>query len=133
MTLAVGLLCVCAGHASQDPFPKPCYLFSLVAGDLALREDSHTTHTGRTISLKTYVPAAYIDQVRQQQTDGNAQPPLVPDQVVPDSHCRRRAGRKPLATVCLQMQASCSAPCMHACQLRLHANSLLVVPSMLLV
>lgn len=47
----------------QDPFAKPCYLFSVVAGDLALRQNSHTTHSGRTITLKTYVPAAYIDQV----------------------------------------------------------------------
>lgn len=48
---------------AQDPFAKPCYLFSVVAGDLALKQDSHTTHSGRTITLKTYVPAAYIDQV----------------------------------------------------------------------
>lgn len=24
----------------KDPFPKPCYLFALVAGDLAVYEDS---------------------------------------------------------------------------------------------
>jgi len=47
----------------QDPFAKPCYLFSVVAGDLALKESSLTTHSGRTVSLKIYVPAGYIDQV----------------------------------------------------------------------
>lgn len=54
---------MCAGGLSQDPFAKPCYLFSLVAGDLALQEATHTTHSGRTIGLKIYVPAGYIGQV----------------------------------------------------------------------
>lgn len=56
-------LCVVVTVCLQDPFPKPCYLFSLVAGDMALREDTYTTHSGRTINLKTYVPAAFINQV----------------------------------------------------------------------
>jgi aminopeptidase N len=44
--------------------PKPCYLFSAVAGDLALREDSHTTRsTGRVVALRTYVPPAYAGQL----------------------------------------------------------------------
>lgn len=47
----------------QDPYPKPCYLFSVVAGDLALREATHTTHTGRDVRLQIYVPPAYIEQV----------------------------------------------------------------------
>lgn len=47
----------------QDPYPKPCYLFSVVAGDLALREDTHRTHTGRDVRLQIYVPRAYIEQV----------------------------------------------------------------------
>ncbi|MBT6137106.1 MAG: aminopeptidase N, partial [Rhodospirillaceae bacterium] len=30
----------------HDPFPKPSYLFAMVAGDLAFVEDSHTTGSG---------------------------------------------------------------------------------------
>ncbi|MBI1208777.1 MAG: aminopeptidase N [Azospirillum sp.] len=39
----------------QDPFPKPCYLFALVAGDLAVVEDRFTTGSGREIALRIYV------------------------------------------------------------------------------
>jgi len=39
----------------QDPFPKPCYLFALVAGDLGVLEDSFVTMSGRTVALKIYV------------------------------------------------------------------------------
>jgi len=39
----------------QDPFPKPCYLFALVAGDLVRIEDSFTTKSGRDIALHIYV------------------------------------------------------------------------------
>lgn len=39
----------------QDPFPKPCYLFALVAGDLVCVEDSFTTKSGRDIALHIYV------------------------------------------------------------------------------
>jgi len=38
-----------------DPFPKPCYLFALVAGDLAVIEDTFTTKSGRVIALKIFV------------------------------------------------------------------------------
>ncbi|MGG7518537.1 aminopeptidase N [Allorhizobium undicola] len=38
-----------------DPHPKPSYLFALVAGDLALVEDSFTTMSGREVTLKIYV------------------------------------------------------------------------------
>jgi len=38
-----------------DPFPKPCYLFALVAGDLACNEDSFTTMSGRTVKLGIWV------------------------------------------------------------------------------
>ncbi|CRX39122.1 aminopeptidase N [Estrella lausannensis] len=38
----------------QDPFPKPCYLFALVAGDFGLIEDHYITHSGRKIDLKIY-------------------------------------------------------------------------------
>jgi aminopeptidase N len=39
----------------RDPFPKPCYLFALVAGDLFCREDAFTTASGRCIDLRLYV------------------------------------------------------------------------------
>lgn len=39
----------------EDPFPKPAYLFALVAGDLACVEDSFTTMSGRHIELKIFV------------------------------------------------------------------------------
>jgi len=39
----------------NDPFPKPAYLFALVAGELDVLEDSFVTMSGRTISLRVYV------------------------------------------------------------------------------
>lgn len=45
-----------------DPFPKPCYLFALVAGDLALIEDTFTTKTDRLVSLHIYVEEHNIEQ-----------------------------------------------------------------------
>jgi aminopeptidase N len=41
----------------NDPFPKPCYLFALVAGELDLLEDSFTTMSGRDVALQIYVDA----------------------------------------------------------------------------
>jgi len=38
----------------EDPFPKPSYLFALVAGDLQLLEDSFKTRSGRDIRLEIY-------------------------------------------------------------------------------
>ena len=42
----------------KDPFPKPCYLFALVAGDLACNADSFTTMSGRTVELGIWVKEA---------------------------------------------------------------------------
>ncbi|WNC70049.1 aminopeptidase N [Thalassotalea nanhaiensis] len=39
----------------HDPFPKPCYLFALVAGDFDLLEDSFTTKSGRVVKLELFV------------------------------------------------------------------------------
>jgi aminopeptidase N len=39
----------------HDPFPKPSYLFALVAGDLGSIHDSFTTMSDRTIDLAVYV------------------------------------------------------------------------------
>ena len=42
----------------HDPFPKPCYLFALVAGDLEPNRDSFTTMSGRKVDLAIWVRAA---------------------------------------------------------------------------
>ncbi|HAR30922.1 MAG TPA: aminopeptidase N [Gammaproteobacteria bacterium] len=46
----------------EDPFPKPSYLFALVAGDLALLEDSFTTQSGRRVALRIYSEPHNIGQ-----------------------------------------------------------------------
>ena len=38
-----------------DPWPKPAYLFALVAGDLVAHSDSFTTMSGRLVALNLYV------------------------------------------------------------------------------
>ena len=39
----------------HDPFPKPAYLFALVAGDLACVEDEFITCSGRRVALQIFV------------------------------------------------------------------------------
>ena len=39
----------------HDPFPKPAYLFAMVAGDLRLVQDSFRTASGREVCLRIYV------------------------------------------------------------------------------
>ena len=39
------------GREWNDPFPKPSYLFALVAGDLVANRDSFTTMSGREVEL----------------------------------------------------------------------------------
>jgi aminopeptidase N len=39
----------------NDPFPKPCYLFALVAGELDVLEDSFVTMSGRHVALQVFV------------------------------------------------------------------------------
>jgi aminopeptidase N len=39
----------------EDPFPKPCYLFALVAGKLVPIEDRYVTRSGRSVDLQIYV------------------------------------------------------------------------------
>ena len=46
----------------HDPFPKPCYLFALVAGHLQHIEDQFVTRSGRTVTLRIYVEPANRDQ-----------------------------------------------------------------------
>jgi len=42
----------------HDPFPKPCYLFALVAGDLQANRDGFTTRSGREVALGIWVREA---------------------------------------------------------------------------
>lgn len=43
-------------HATwHDPWPKPSYLFALVAGDLVANHDTFTTMSGRTVDLNIWV------------------------------------------------------------------------------
>lgn len=46
----------------NDPFKKPCYLFALVAGDLAVVEDSFITMSDRKIDLKIFVEEKDLDK-----------------------------------------------------------------------
>ena len=47
----------------DDPFPKPCYLFALVAGDLACLEDSFRTASGRDVALRLYAEHRDLDKL----------------------------------------------------------------------
>ncbi len=46
----------------HDPFPKPCYLFALVAGDFNQLQDQYQTRSGRLVQL-----VFYVDKGKQQQ------------------------------------------------------------------
>ncbi|MGY0831215.1 aminopeptidase N [Azospirillum argentinense] len=47
----------------EDPFPKPCYLFALVAGTLVHQEDRFRTVSGRDVTLRIYVEPGNEDKV----------------------------------------------------------------------
>ncbi|KGQ70836.1 aminopeptidase N [Chelonobacter oris] len=46
----------------QDPFPKPSYLFALVAGDFDLLQDRFVTKSGREVALELYVDKGSLDR-----------------------------------------------------------------------
>ena len=46
----------------QDPFPKPSYLFAVVAAKLDSRQDSFTTRSGRNARLQFFVEPGKLDQ-----------------------------------------------------------------------
>jgi len=46
----------------QDPFPKPSYLFAMVAGDLGVVTDRFTTFSGRDVDLRIYVERGKEDR-----------------------------------------------------------------------
>ena len=47
------------GHFAvwHDPFPKPAYLFAMVAGDLVRQDEEFTTMSGRKVDLQIFVEA----------------------------------------------------------------------------
>ncbi|AOF81786.1 aminopeptidase N [Methyloversatilis sp. RAC08] len=45
-----------------DPFPKPCYLFAMVAAKLDRLDDRYTTASGREVDLAIYVEPGKLDQ-----------------------------------------------------------------------
>ncbi|WP_370278223.1 aminopeptidase N [Pontibacterium sp.] len=47
----------------EDPFPKPAYLFALVAGDLEFIEDSYTTMSDREVKLLIYGEKKDLDKL----------------------------------------------------------------------
>ncbi|MDG2944065.1 aminopeptidase N [Exercitatus varius] len=46
----------------QDPFPKPSYLFALVAGDFDVLQDEFTTRSGRKVALELYVDRGNLNR-----------------------------------------------------------------------
>ncbi len=46
----------------EDPYPKPSYLFALVAGNLLKLEDTFTTASGRSIVLQIWVESHNLDK-----------------------------------------------------------------------
>src|SRR5438309_1185691 len=48
----------------HDPFPKPCYLFALVAGDLQANRDSFMTMSGRQVDLAIWVREADLPKTQ---------------------------------------------------------------------
>jgi aminopeptidase N len=48
----------------NDPFPKPSYLFALVAGELDVLEDTFVTMSGRKVDLRIFVDVGMADRAR---------------------------------------------------------------------
>ncbi|MEZ9207983.1 aminopeptidase N [Vibrio splendidus] len=46
----------------QDPYPKPAYLFALVAGDFDVLRDVYTTQSGRNVDLEIFVDKGNLDR-----------------------------------------------------------------------
>ncbi|BAN33868.1 aminopeptidase N [Sulfuricella denitrificans skB26] len=46
----------------QDPFPKPCYLFAMVAAKLDVLRDNYRTTSGREVQLAIFVEPGKLDQ-----------------------------------------------------------------------
>ncbi|MBL8590626.1 MAG: aminopeptidase N [Methylobacteriaceae bacterium] len=55
--IAAGEAALASRHFAvwHDPFPKPCYLFAVVGGDLGALKDCFVTQSGRAVELGVYV------------------------------------------------------------------------------
>ncbi|PSW13365.1 aminopeptidase N [Photobacterium rosenbergii] len=52
----------------EDPFPKPSYLFALVAGDFDVLRDKYTTVSGRDVDLEIFVDKGNLDRAEYAMT-----------------------------------------------------------------
>lgn len=52
----------------QDPFPKPAYLFALVAGDFDILKDHFITQSKRNVELEIYVDKGNLDRAKWAMT-----------------------------------------------------------------
>ncbi|MGM0525461.1 MAG: aminopeptidase N [Pseudomonadota bacterium] len=52
----------------EDPFPKPSYLFALVAGDFDVLRDTFTTREGREVKLELFVDKGNLDRSEHAMT-----------------------------------------------------------------
>ncbi|WP_316675734.1 aminopeptidase N [uncultured Tolumonas sp.] len=52
----------------QDPYPKPCYLFALVAGDFDVLKDTFKTKSGRTVALELFVDKGNLNRSHHAMT-----------------------------------------------------------------
>ncbi|MCE9506776.1 MAG: aminopeptidase N, partial [Alphaproteobacteria bacterium] len=52
-------------HAAtwNDPWPKPSYLFAVIAGDMKVLQDSFTTMSGKKVDLRIFVQPGYEDKI----------------------------------------------------------------------
>ncbi len=48
----------------HDPFPKPSYLFALVAGDLIFKEGTFTTSSGKEVTLKIFHKKDHVGKAK---------------------------------------------------------------------
>jgi aminopeptidase N len=48
----------------EDPFPKPSYIFAVMAGDFGVLTDTFTTKSGRTVELGIYADRDLVPQCR---------------------------------------------------------------------
>jgi aminopeptidase N len=48
----------------HDPYPKPCYIFAIIAGDFGQLRDTHVTASGRRVELCIYADHDLIDKCR---------------------------------------------------------------------
>ena len=48
----------------RDPFPKPCYIFAIVAGDFGRLTDRHVTPSGREVTLSVYADHELVPKCR---------------------------------------------------------------------